>query len=305
MAKPEIKHYWIIPSLYLKLRNCFFISLSMNKKLLKFFRIIGIIIAVLYLGICALLYFNQDNLLFHPQPSSPEDIAEFIKTHPDFDTLAFQTKDNNRTYGFISKDTAKEKLPLILYFGGNAEEVSHLAEYKPYFPKATMVMVNYRGFGLSRGKISEQTMFNDALEVYDQLITNPHVDADKVIVIGRSIGTGVATYLSSQRKTTATVLITPYENMIDVAFEKYPFVPIGLLIKHPFESDKYAQTITTPVLSLISKNDEVIPKHHAYHLMKAWKGKTSVLEVDEDHNSIMHNEAVWKKIEEFVNQHTN
>ncbi len=276
----------------------------MNKKLLKFFKIIGIIIVVLYLGICGLLYFNQDDLLFHPQPTNLQEVATFMKTYPDFDTLAFQTKDGNRTYGFISKDIIKERLPLILYFGGNAEEVSHLADYKKYFPNTVMVMVNYRGFGLSKGMISEKTMFDDALDVYDQMTSNPHIDAGKIIVIGRSIGTGVATYLSSQRKTAATILITPYENMIDVAFEKYPFVPIGLLIKHPFESDKYAQTITTPVLSLISKNDEVIPKHHAYNLMKVWKGKTTVMEVDEDHNSIMNNETIWKKMEEFVNLQT-
>ncbi len=272
----------------------------MNKKIIKFFKIIGLIIVILYLCICSLLYFNQDDLLFHPQPNSPAEIAEIINSNPGFDTVGFQMKDGNRTYSFISKDTIEEKLPLVLYFGGNAEEVSHLMTYQNYFPNTVMVLVNYRSFGLSEGFISEKTMFSDALEVYDHLITHPDIDPDRIIVIGRSIGTGVATYLSSQRKTKATVLITPYENMIDVAFEKYPFVPIGLLINHRFESDKYATTISSPMLALISKNDKVIPKHHAYALTKVWKGKTTVLEVDEDHNSIMNNEAVWKKIEGFV-----
>ncbi|MBC7696396.1 MAG: hypothetical protein H7141_13230 [Burkholderiales bacterium] len=276
----------------------------MNKKLIKIFKIIGIIIVIIYSGICALLYFSQDNLLFHPQPTTTEEIAEIIKANPNFDTLSFQMKDGNRTYGFISKDTIKEKLPLVLYFGGNAEEVSHLMEYQNYFPNTVMALVNYRSFGLSKGLISEKTMFSDALEVYGQLIADPGVDPNRVIVIGRSIGTGVATYLSSQRKTNATVLITPYENMIDVAFEKYPFVPIGLLINHRFESDKYAPSISSPMLALISKNDQIIPKHHAYALTKVWKGKTSVLEVDEDHNSIMNNEEVWKRIEEFVKENS-
>lgn len=272
----------------------------MNKKILKFFKIIGIIVLVLYAGVCALLYFNQDALLFHPQPNTPKEVTEILNKYPEFDTLSFVMKDANRTCGYISKDTVKEKLPLVLYFGGNAEEVSHLADYKVYFPNTIMVLMNYRSFGLSQGVISEKTMFSDALEVYDKLITNSEIDANKVIVIGRSIGTGVATYLSSQRKTSATVLITPYENMIDVAFEKYPFVPISLLIKHRFESDKYAPNIASPMLALVSKNDQVIPPHHAYKLVKAWKGKADVLEVNENHNSIMNNEEVWKKIEEFV-----
>jgi len=276
----------------------------MNKKLLKFFKITGIVLAILYVGICTLLYLNQDDLLFHPQPKTLEEVSKILEAAPEFDTLTFVMKDGNRTCGYISKDTVKEKLPLIIYFGGNAEEVSHLSEYKKYFPNTVIALINYRSFGLSQGVISEKTMFSDALEVYDKLITNPEIDVNNVVVIGRSIGTGVATYLSSQRKTKATVLITPYENMIDVAFEKYPFVPISLLIKHRFESDTYAPTISTPMLALISTNDKVIPKHHAYKLKEAWKGKTEALEVNEDHNSIMSNEDVWKKIEEFVKDNT-
>ena len=272
----------------------------MTKKLLKFFKIFGIVVAMLYVIICALLYFNQDDLLFHPQPKTLADVSKILGAAPEFDTLTFIMKDGNRTCGYISKDNIKEKLPLVIYFGGNAEEVSHLSEHKTYFPNTIMALINYRSFGLSQGVISEKTMFSDALEVYDKLKNNPEIDTNKIIVIGRSIGTGVATYLSSQRKTNATVLITPYENMIDVAFEKYPFVPISLLIKHRFESDKYAPTITSPMLALISSNDQVIPKHHAYKLKEAWKGKTEALEVNEDHNSIMRNEEVWKKIEVFV-----
>jgi esterase/lipase len=276
----------------------------MNKKLLKFLKIITIVIVVIYACICTLLYFSQDSLLFHPQPTDKAEIAKIIEANPGFDTAAFTMKDGNRTYGFLSKDTVIKKQSLVLYFGGNAEEVSHLMAYKSYFPKSVMALVNYRSFGLSQGIISEKTMFSDALEVYDQLITHPKVDPNNVIVIGRSIGTGVATYLSSQRNTKATVLITPYENMIEVAFEKYPFVPIGLLINHRFESDTYAPKIATPMLALISSNDRVIPKHHAYALTKVWKGTTRVLEVNEDHNSIMDNDSVWKSIEAFVNEHT-
>lgn len=274
----------------------------MNKKLIKFFKIIGIIILVLYATVCALLYFNQDDLLFHPQPTTAKEVTEILNKHPEFDTLSFVMKDGNRTCGYISKDTIKEKLPLVLYFGGNAEEVSHLAEKYKYFPNTIMVLMNYRSFGLSQGKISEQTMFSDALEVYDKMMANPKVDTNHVIVMGRSMGTGVATYVASQRKVNATVLITPYESIIDVAQEKYPFVPIGLFIKHPFKSKEYATSITSPVLALIAKKDDVIPPHHAYNLVKAWKGSTEALEVNEDHSTIMKNEEVWKRIEGFVKE---
>ncbi|MDF2448663.1 MAG: hypothetical protein K0R26_1167 [Bacteroidota bacterium] len=272
----------------------------MNKKYNRLIKIVTIAVLVMYTSICALLYFGQDNLLFHPKPLSVSQVGVILKSHSDFDTLSFTMSDGNRTSVFISKDTLNRQQPLVIYFGGNAEEVSHLMQYKSYFPNSILVLVNYRSFGLSKGVISEKTMFSDALEVYDQMSSKLNIDSGKIVVIGRSIGTGVATYLSSQRKTKATVLITPYENMIEVAYEKYPFVPIGLLIKHRFESDKYATKINSPMMAIIATNDEVIPRHHAYSLIKAWKGHTKALEVKEDHSSIMSNKIVWQNIQTFV-----
>ncbi len=268
--------------------------------LLKTLSYLFVFIFGIYLIICAYLYFNQDEILFYPQPISKKNVAGILQNYPSFDTLGLKMKDGNIVYSYISKDTIKSKRPIVLYFGGNAEEVSHLANYKKYFPDAIMVLVNYRGYGLSQGKPAEQTMFSDALEVYDNLVTKSKVDANNITVIGRSIGTGVATYLSSQRRVKSTVLFTPYESMIDVAQEKYSFIPIQLIIKHPFNSKEFAKQVSTPVLALIAKNDNVIPPKHAYNLLKQWKGKTNTLELDEDHISIINNEEAWLRIEKFV-----
>ena len=278
----------------------FFVSLRMNKKFSKFLKIFFALILLLYLSICALLYFNQDDLLFHPKPTSQKVVNEILNANPNFDTLSFIMKDGNKTCGFISKDTSSQKLQLVIYFGGNAEEVSHIMDKKKYFSNTIMVMMNYRSFGLSNGIVSEKNMFSDALEIYDNLKLRKDIDSENISVIGRSIGTGVATYLSSQRKIKSTALITPYESMIDVAQEKYPFVPISWLIKHPFNSKQYALSINTKMLAIISKNDIVIPKQHAYNLIKTWKGKVVSKEYEEDHSSIMQNEVCWNLISEFI-----
>jgi pimeloyl-ACP methyl ester carboxylesterase len=271
----------------------------------KAIKILGISILFIYLGLCTLLYIKQDDLLFHPKPNTINEVQEYLKSNTNFDTLTLKMNDQTKIYGFISKDSATTQTPLIVYFGGNAEEVSHIMSKKRFFPKHKMVFMNYRGYGLSEGEVSEKSMFSDAIEIYDKLKLFKNVDSSNIFVIGRSIGTGVATYLSLQRKTRATILITPYENMIDVASEKYPFVPISLLIKHRFESDSYAPKITSPMFSLIATNDEIIPKHHAYKLVEAWKGKTYILEVNEDHSSIMKNEMVWQKIDQFIKDNSN
>lgn len=272
----------------------------MNKKLIKFFKITSLLVVTLYLGICTLLFLNQDNLLFHPKPLSKTDVIKILNTNPDFDTLSFVMIDNVKISLYVSKDSLGSKLPLLIYFGGNAEEVSHIMEKKFYFKNFKFVLVNYRSFGLSEGKISEKNMFSDALEIYDKLKLRNDIDSENINVIGRSIGTGVATYLSCQRNIKSTVLITPYESMIDVAQEKYPFVPIAWLIKHPFNSKQYALSVNSKMLAVISKNDVVIPKQHAYNLIKAWKGKVVSKEYEDDHSSIMQNEACWNLISEFI-----
>ena len=272
----------------------------MNKKFIKFLKIICSLVVVLYIGICTLLYINQDDLLFHPKPLSQKEVNEVLKNNPDFDTLSFLMSDNVKISLYVSKDSSNNKWPLLIYFGGNAEEVSHLMEKKSYFKNLKFVLVNYRSFGLSQGKISEKNMFSDALEVYDKLKMREDVDSTDINVIGRSIGTGVATYLASQRNIKMAVLITPYESMIDVAQEKYPFVPIAWLIKHPFNSTQYAVSVNSKMLAIISKNDVVIPKQHAYNLIKVWNGKVVSKEFEEDHSSIMKNESCWNLISEFI-----
>lgn len=272
---------------------------------MKYLRNLAITALSLYVLLCVLMYFFQDKLLFHPQPKSIAETSAFLQQHPDFDTLCLVMEDNTRISIFLSKpDSTSATQPLVIYFGGNAEEVSHLAEYRDHFKPCVLALVNNRGFGRSAGLPSEKTMFSDALSIYDQLKARPGIDAGRIIVTGRSIGTGVATYLSSKRPVAATILITPYESMVAVAQEKYPFVPISLLLKHPFASETYAATIQTPVLALIAKNDVVIPPPHAYALLKHWKGESSFLEVNADHISILGDEAVWKKIEEFTESHT-
>lgn len=277
----------------------------MGIKLLKYLRNLMIVALSLYVLLCVLMYIFQAKLLFHPQPKSIAETAVFLKQHPDFDTLCMLMEDQTRISLFLSKkDSGRTKQPLVIYFGGNAEEVSHLAEYKAYFKSCMLALVNNRGFGRSSGEPSEKSMFSDALNIYDQLKDRPEIDPEQILVVGRSIGTGVATYLSSKRPVKATILITPYESMIAVAQEKYPFVPIRPLIKHRFESEMYAASVATPVLALIAKHDLVIPPAHAHALLKHWKGEHTFLELDADHHSIMRNETAWKKTEEFIARHT-
>ena len=255
---------------------------------------------VFYVAICWLVYSYQDDLLFHPQPRSQLAVREVLSANPEFTEQSFTMPDGINISAYISKTPATKKLPAVIYFGGNADEASYFMAKKRYFNNQTLILVNYRGFGLSGGFPSEKTMFSDALEIYDKLVAQNDIDSEHITVVGRSIGTGVATYLSSQRRAKATILITPYESMVDVAYSKFPLLPIQFLIKHPFNSKEYATSINTEMFAVIANGDNVIPKQHAYNLIDAWKGKVLSKEFSADHESIMQNDECWSAISEFV-----
>jgi len=274
----------------------------MRHRILTYLKIFTASIVVVYLSLCAFLYVKQEDLLFHPNPKTLAEIQKILSANPEFDTLNLVMKDGTKISGYISSKNSNVKLPLIIYFEGNTEEVSHVMDKQKYFENCSVALINYRGWGLSEGKPSEKTMFSDAVEVYDNLKNRNNIDTSRIYVIGRSIGTGVATYLSSQRKVAETFLITPYDSMIDVAQDQYPYVPIFMLIKHPFESYKYAPRITSRMMALIAKHDMTISAQRSFNLIQAWSGKTSWMEINADHSSIMNNELVWKKIEENINE---
>ncbi|MBC7863619.1 MAG: alpha/beta hydrolase [Bacteroidia bacterium] len=300
-----------------------------KRSLKRFLKRLVIALVVIYLAICITLYFFQDSLMFHPKPFSKQrsDSITLGFDKSIVEELKFKMGDGKTVCGWLAKDTTKiyepyeesnregngwtsdlikkETHPLVIYYPGNAEEVSHMLEKKSKFPGYHIALINYRGYGLSEGEPSEEKFFSDALEVFDQLKKRTDVDTATFIVMGRSIGTGVATYVSQKRKVAATILITPYDCMASLAQEQYPYVPVKPLLKHQFNSVAMAPEISNPMLCIIASEDQMIPPPHAEILAKAWKGKVTKKIFDgAGHNNIMKQEGYWEEIQKFLGSFT-
>lgn len=272
-----------------------------KRSLKRFLKRTFLVLAVLYAVLLLLIYSLQEKLIFHPRPITTAKSDSVSNSNAAAENISLKMKDGTTVRGWLVKTDTLPRHPLIIYYGGNAEEVSHWVNKSSIFSGYTMALVNYRGYGLSEGEPSEKNLFSDALEVFDQLKKRPDIDADKIFVIGRSLGTGVATYVSAQRRVKATVLITPFENMAAVAQEKYPYIPVSPFLKHRFNSMEMAAAIETPMLTLIASEDEMIPPPHAEKLVKAWKGKNSSVVLEgEDHGSIMKSEKGFAEINRFL-----
>jgi uncharacterized protein len=168
--------------------------------------VIGLMLA--YVVLCGVLFVFQRSFIYFPQSGSPDSgVAKMILG-----------SGGERLQVSIRPHEGRRALT---YFGGNAEDVSlDMASFATAFPNYAIYLLNYRGYGGSTGNPSERGLFADGLALFNRV----HADHPEIDVIGRSLGSGVAVYVASQRPVERLVLVTPYNSLAAVAAEHYPLV---------------------------------------------------------------------------------
>jgi len=244
-------------------------------------------IVILYVFIGIFLYVFQRDLLY-----SPSSKINYTATR-------MTLKHESETLNTIVVNEGKENA--VIYFGGNAETVFYNVEkFKSSFSDFTLYLVEYRGYGWSSGIPTEENLFKDALFLYDT-IKNKH---QKINVVGRSLGSGVASYLTSKREVNKLALITPFDSLEYVAQQMYPFYPLGLLLKDKYRSVKHLESRTSKnILILMAENDTLIPVSHGYSLAKSLPKKEVQVELIDNagHNTISNFSAYYDILHQFMN----
>jgi pimeloyl-ACP methyl ester carboxylesterase len=210
--------------------------------------------------------------------------------------------DGARLRGWIVPGTVGSP-PAVLYFGGNAEEVSWtLADQR--WPRGwAIVAVNYRGYGTSEGKPGERELSADALTIYDALAAREDIDPRRIVVFGRSLGSALATHVAAERPVAAAILVSPFDSLVAVGRGHYPWLPVSLLLRHRFEVVDAARRTRAPLLAIVADSDSIIQRERSRVLYGAWAGaKTWQLVAGADHNSLGAFEAYWEGVERFLAQ---
>ncbi len=261
--------------------------------------IIGVLIGLF--ALLTLLYFFQEKLIFFPQKLSKEEAHNIGKRYSHIETISLKSGNHITIHGWLVKNSGMPKSSLIIYFGGNAEEVSYLIHYAEKVKGWSLAIMNYRGYGLSEGKPTENNLYADAISIYDYFTKRADIDNRRIVVMGRSLGTGVATYLAQIRQVRGVILISPYDSLASVAREHFPFLPVKLLLRHRFDSLSRAPFISAPLLIIGASDDTVIRIGHSIKLAEKWGGPHSLKIIEgEDHNTIHDNEIYWKTINDFL-----
>lgn len=261
--------------------------------------------AAVAVGLPLVVYLAQDALIFYRQPLPEARRAEVARRFPAVQEILIQSKDGTKLHAWHVRaaGAGAENAPLVLYFGGNAEEVSWMLESVDRAPGVSWLLVDYRGYGLSEGSPGERALVSDAIEWFDYAMKLPGADPKRTFAFGRSLGSGVAVALAAERPLAGLILATPYDSLAAVAKRYYWYLPVDLLLKHRFDSIALAPNMKQPLLCLIAERDEVIPAVHGERLFEAWGGsKRKILLQEASHNSTDAHPMFWSSILEFLAQ---
>lgn len=244
--------------------------------------------------ICALLYFGQESSIFFPRPNDPQLQQQYVEHRIEIATSGATLQ------GWWIENSQATTPVVILYFGGNGEDVLYAAGTASAIDARAVVVVNYRGYGGSTGEPSQQALYADGLAIYEYAIERG-VPPEQIVVMGRSLGSGVASMLAGARPVRAAVLITPFDSLASVAAGHYPFLPVRLLLRHPFPSTDWAQRTKVPALILAADHDTVVPAAHARKLFAAWAGEKQIhVLAGMGHNDIETHPDYYRLINEFL-----
>jgi pimeloyl-ACP methyl ester carboxylesterase len=245
------------------------------------------IIALVVIGLPLLMFLAQDSLIFHPRPMAEGQRAALAAAG--VAESIFLDGEPRRHAWHVKGE------PLVLYFGGNAEEVSWMLEQARRAPGTGWLLVDYRGYGSSSGSPSAKALGEDGLRWYDRFAGR------RIFVFGRSLGSGVAVHVAAARPVAGVVLVAPFDSMVEMGKHYYPFLPVSLLLRHRFESAAAAPGITAPLLCIVAERDEIIPAERSRALYDAWAGPKRWVELKgAGHNSTDDAANYWPSILDFI-----
>jgi uncharacterized protein len=226
----------------------------------------------LYLSMMGYVFMAQRSFIYFPEHTKPVTVP----TNYELEHAGLRLK------GWVLNQESRDA---IIYFGGNGESLEYnLPLFRNMFQGRAVYMLSYRGFGDSEGEPSEAGIYADAVALYDSVRTQH----DSISIIGRSLGSGVATYLAVNRPTDKLVLITPYANLEGIARRKFPIFPVGLLLRDKYASVQRAKQIAAESLIIYAENDTVVPEASTRELISAFnQSRLTVKRVlGAGHNSI-------------------
>lgn len=235
------------------------------------------VLIIIYSAIGIALYYLQEKFLFHPEKLSRTYKYKFNVPFEEVD-IPFNNTDTVNMVKFLPADTLRKGV--VLYYHGNMDNIGRYAKFANHFTKHgyEVWMEDYPGFGKSTGKITEKKLYEQALQLYKMAAAK--YGKDKIIVYGKSFGTGIASYVASVADCNRLILETPYYSIPSLFSCYAPIYPTSAMAIYKIPSGDFVSDVKCPVSIFHGTDDGVIPMRCARLFRKVLKPADEFITID-------------------------
>ncbi len=267
-------------------------------------RILRVVLLV-YVGWCAVLFFQQDALVYMPALAGPGMSEARIADEPDIERIWLHHRDGIKTEAWILRSTSTPAQGFVCFLHGNAELIDDaLHDARAWNDRGMdVLLVEYRGYGRSGGAPKQDVIVADVVEAIE--VTLAATNYSTITLHGRSLGTGVAaqvaaqleSHASMQGKLGALVLESPFTSIASFA---WGYGVPSFIVTNPFRTDEVLPMLACPILLLHSHFDEIVPLEHS-HTLATLNPRARLVELEGSHNSgLSRTTEYWNAIDEFI-----
>ena len=269
-----------------------------KKNLVKmhYFTIILLTFLIIYFLILVSTYVFQRNLLYHPKENNYSGDHLLVN----IEKVKIKTGDNIELISWFHKKNINN-YKTLLFLHGNAGSLENRIHKINHFKNMNInfLIIAWRGFSKNKGAPTEKGLYKDARSAVQWLMSKNIKEKD-IIIYGESLGTGVAVEIAQNKNFAGIILESPFTSMIDAGKDQYPFLPIKLLLKDKYQSDKKIKNINSPILIMHGKVDNIVPFYMGRKMYDlANEPKYSYFSEYDDH-MMEYNENLLKVLKEFI-----
>ena len=265
---------------------------------MNYFALILLIFVVIYFCILISTYLFQRNLLYHPRENNYSGDPLTVS----IEKVKIKTQDNIELMSWYHSKNSND-YKTILFLHGNAGSLENRIHKINHFKDMSVnfLLVSWRGFSGNAGKPTEKGLYQDAKSAVAWL-ESKGISENDIIIYGESLGTGVATEIAQNKNFGGIILESPFTCMIDAGKDKYPYLPVRLLLKDKYESNQKIKNIKSPVLIMHGKVDNIVPFYMGKKMYKlANEPKYSYFSENDDH-MMNFDENLIKELRNFINR---
>jgi fermentation-respiration switch protein FrsA (DUF1100 family) len=257
-----------------------------------------------YAALLAIVFLLQGSLIYFP------DVGRQILRTPkdaglDYETVWLTAEDGVRLEAWYVPAPAARGAALLAH--GNAGNIAHRVDYALLFHRLgySLLLFEYRGYGRSEGKPSEEGTYADARAAWRHLVTERGFPPKRIVLVGESLGGAVVARLAADERPGALVLASSFVSVPELAAELYPWLPARRLTRYRYDTLEALERVLCPVLIAHSRQDDIVPFRHGERLFAAVKGPKAFLELAGGHNDgfLFTREAWREELGRFLEQH--